>query len=87
MAYCVQSDLTEAIHEDVLVDLTDDDNLGVVDASRVERAIADADAEINAYCGVRYSVPFDTTPALIRKLSVDIALYPEDVVRLVQRHL
>jgi phage gp36-like protein len=41
----------------------------------VARAIADADAEIDSYCGVRYSVPFSTVPPVILKFSVDIAIY------------
>jgi phage gp36-like protein len=46
-----------------------------VDEDVVTRAIADADAEIDSYCGVRYSVPFATVPEVIRKFSVDIAVY------------
>ena len=41
----------------------------------VTRATADADAEINSYCASHYEVPFSTAPAIVRKLSVDIAIY------------
>ncbi|KQC03148.1 MAG: hypothetical protein APR55_07120 [Methanolinea sp. SDB] len=75
MAYCTQADIAEQIPEDELIQLTDDDDLGVIDASAVERAIADADAEIDGYCGKRYSVPFAPVPVMIRKCSVDIAIY------------
>lgn len=75
MAYCIQSDLEEQISEADLIQLTDDDNAGVVDAGVVTRAIDDADAEINGHCGKQYSVPFSTVPPIIRKLSVDIAIY------------
>ena len=61
--------------ETELIQLTDDDDAGVVDESVVTKAIADADAEIDGYCGQRYTVPFTTVPAMIRKLSVDIAVY------------
>jgi len=37
--------------------------------------IARADAEIDAYCGGRYSVPFVDPPLVIRGLSEDIAVY------------
>lgn len=75
MAYCIQSDLLEQIDEDKLIQLTDDADAGTVDADVVTRAIADADAEIDSYCGSRYDVPFTTVPAIIRKTSVDIAIY------------
>lgn len=46
-----------------------------IDTSVTDRAITDADAEIDSYCGVQYDVPFaDPAPAMIRKLSVDIAI-------------
>lgn len=75
MAYCAQSDILEQIDEDVLIGLTDDDDDGDVDDDKVTRAIADADAEIDSYCGARYTVPFTTVPAIIRKMSVEIAIY------------
>lgn len=75
MAYCTQADLLEAISEDELIDITDDADAGIVDTDAVTRAIADADAEINGYCAVQYEVPFATVPDLVRKLSVDIAIF------------
>ena len=75
MSYSVQGDLLEQISEDKLIQLTDDDDMGAIDTSVITRAIADADAEINGYCGTRYDVPFSPAPAMIRKLSVDIAIY------------
>jgi len=75
MAYSAQSDILEQIDEDVLIQLTDDDDAGVVDADVVTRAIADADGLIDGYCGRRRTVPFTTIPPLVRKFSVDIAIY------------
>ena len=46
MAYCTQADILEQLDEDILIQLTDDDDLGAVDADMVTRAIADADALI-----------------------------------------
>lgn len=74
MAYCTQDDILEQLDEDILIQLTDDDNAGVVDDNKVTRAIADADEEIDAYLGVRYSLPFAATPNLVRKYSVDLAI-------------
>ncbi|MDH5524446.1 MAG: DUF1320 domain-containing protein [Desulfobulbaceae bacterium] len=75
MGYCTQADIEEQVPAEELVQLTDDNDLGEVDTTVVDRAIADADAEIDGYCGTQYSIPFDTVPAIIRKLSVDIAVY------------
>lgn len=75
MPYSTQSDLLEQLEENVLIQLTDDSGSGEVDVSAVDRAIADADAEIDSYCGTRYTVPFSPVPVMIRKLSVDIAIY------------
>lgn len=75
MPYCTQSDIEEQIPQAELINLTDDAGSGGVDASAVARAIADADAEIDAYCGARYTVPFSPAPVMIRKLSVDLAIY------------
>ncbi len=75
MAYSAQADILEQISEAQLIQLTDDANAGAVDDSVCSRAIADADAEIDSYCGSRYTVPFDTVLPIIRKMSVDIAIY------------
>jgi phage gp36-like protein len=75
MAYSTQSDLVEQISSASLIELTDDAGAGTVDESVVTRAIADADALIDSYCGKRYTVPFSTVPAIVRKMSVDIAIY------------
>ena len=75
MAYCTQTDLEHALPEGNLIALTDDEGAGDVVAERVTEAIASADAEIDGYCAGLYSVPFATVPALIKKCSVDIAIY------------
>ena len=75
MAYCTQSDLLEQISEDDMIQLTDDADAGNVDDDVVTRAIADADAEIDSYCGTKYDVPFSTVPVMVRKLSVDMSIY------------
>jgi len=74
MPYSLQTDLLEQIDEDILIQLTDDVDAGEVDAAVVTRAIADADAEIDSYCGTRHELPFDPVPVMVRKLSVDIAI-------------
>ena len=74
MAYSTKTDILEQLEEDVLIQLTDDDDAGVVDEDKVTRAIVDADAEIDSYCGTKYDVPFSTVPVMIRKISVDLSI-------------
>jgi len=75
MAYATLDDIRERLPEDELVNLTDDAGAGAVDAAAVARAIADADAEIDGYLGGRHPVPLSPVPALVRKLSVEVAIY------------
>lgn len=73
--YCTLDQLKERLPEKVIQQLTDDDRLGVIDSGRVDAAIARAAAEIDAWCGRRYSVPFAEAPAVIRELCADLAIY------------
>lgn len=75
MAYSTKGDILEQLDEAILIQLTDDDDLGVVNDDRVTRAIADADATIDAYCQGRYSIPLDPVPDKMRQVSVDLAIY------------
>lgn len=73
--YSTLTDLKKLIPETVIIQLTDDEDTGSVNQARVDEAIAQADAEIDSYCGGRYTVPFTTVPDIARKISVDIAIY------------
>jgi phage gp36-like protein len=75
MAYSTLADVEKALPEDALVQLTDDENIGIVNEERVTRAIDDADEEIDGYLGSRHTVPLEPVPGIIRKLSADIAAY------------
>jgi phage gp36-like protein len=76
MAYCTLADLKEQIREEDLIQLTDDESLEIINEDRINRAIADADAEIDGYCSTRFAtLPFSSVPVFIRKCSVDIAIY------------
>jgi phage gp36-like protein len=74
MAYCTQADIEKLIPITSLAQLTTESGY-VPDTDVVAEVIAQADAEIDSYCGRQYSVPFSPVPARIRTLSVDIAIY------------
>jgi phage gp36-like protein len=64
------------LDEATLIQLTNDaGNAETIDEDVVARAIADADATINAYCQGRYAVPLSPIPDKIRQIGVDIAIY------------
>lgn len=84
--YSALTDLKKLLPEETIIQLTDDENLKPVAIDpanpqhaaiigRVNEAITAADAEIDGYCAVRYTVPFTSVPRLITGLSVEIAIY------------
>jgi phage gp36-like protein len=86
MAYCTLDDIKKALEEATVIQLTDDENLkpAAIDPvdpdhaaiiARVDEAIETADAEIDGYCAVKYSVPLSPVPAVVNKLSVELAIY------------
>ena len=75
MSYSTIDDLMKLIPEEILTQLTDDENTGAPVAARVEEAIEQADSEIDSYCAMKYTVPFDPVPEIVKKCSVDIAIY------------
>lgn len=76
MAYSTLADIKKLIPEETLVQLTDDEGLAKINQARVDEAIAQADAEIDAYLGARYTVPFAApVPALPARLSSRMAVY------------
>lgn len=73
--YCTLADITAMIPEEIVLQLTDDDNLGVIDQAKVDKAITDADCDIDGYCGTRYQVPFDVVPPIIVRICAKLAIY------------
>lgn len=74
-SYITKTDIIEAIPQDLLIQLTDDEGLGSVNDSRVDAAIEDAEGEVNGYLSTRYSTPLSPAPAAVKKFTVDIAVY------------
>jgi phage gp36-like protein len=74
MAYSSEDDLLKMIPQEELVDLTVDSG-EVPDSTIIAEAISKADAEIDAYLGVKYVVPLAAPPEQVKALSVDLAIY------------
>jgi phage gp36-like protein len=73
--YATLSDILEQVAEAELIALTDDEQLGAVDQTVVDRAIANAGALIDGHCRDRYVVPFAPVPDLVRMFAVDLAVF------------
>ena len=84
MTYATQDDLLRLASRERLIELTDrgDPPVGDIDSSRIDWALQQADALIDARLGVRYALPLDPVPPVLTRLAAIIAyhdLHIEDV--------
>lgn len=70
MAYITRTDLKDRYGEAEIAQRE-----SMLPAGAVDRAISDADAEIDGYLAGRYAVPLSPVPTLIQRLACDIARY------------
>lgn len=75
MTYALKADLETRFGADEILQLADRDGSGAVDTGVIDAALADADNEIDGYLAVRYALPLDSTPDLVKRLACDIARY------------
>ncbi len=74
MAYCAQQNLIVRFGETELIQLTDPANAAAIDTTVLNKAIADADAEINKYL-TAYPLPLTRVPADFERMACDITRY------------
>lgn len=72
--YASALDIEQRLDPKHLAELADEDNDGMPDDDLLEAAIADADALIDTYLCALYETPLESPPAIVRKLSADIAI-------------
>ena len=75
MPYASEQDIVDRYGEDTLYTLADKDNDDILDHQAINRALDDASEHINAFIAARYTLPLASTPTLLRRLCVDIAVY------------
>ena len=77
MSYATQQNLIDRCSEKELQQLTDRaiPPAGTIDDAIVAEALADADAEINAYIAVRVTTPVSPVPRILVTHAVSIARY------------
>lgn len=75
MVYCTVQDMIDRFGEGHMIELTDRANLGIIDDGVMDRALSDAQSEIDSYLAARYPLPLaSVTPVLVR-LTADITRY------------
>lgn len=75
MPYATQQDMIDRFGEEELVQLTDRAGIGVIDASVMAKALADADDTVNGYLDGRYALPFVSPPKILNRFACDLARY------------
>jgi phage gp36-like protein len=76
MAYCTRDNIEGKISNPDLIRLTDESGSGVVDYVKLDDAITEAEAEVDSYCAIRHTVPFQSPiPSMVIKICKDIAVY------------
>lgn len=75
MPYAVQQDLIDRFGIEELTQLTDRENAQIVDTGVVDRALADAEAEIDGYLAARYTLPLTAVSNLLQLTACNIARY------------
>jgi phage gp36-like protein len=82
MVYAQPSDMIARYPNRDLVQLTNEDpTQQVVDDSVLQQALADASAEIDGYLESRFTLPLSDAPAVLARLTCDIAMYRLQALR------
>lgn len=75
MSYCTLQDLIDRYSENELIQLSDRINAGTIDINVINRAIADADGEIDGYLAGRFAAPITPIPKSLVRIACDITRY------------
>jgi len=75
MQYCDLEDIKQIVTENTLIQLTDDDQTGVIDSDKVNDAIAYSQEVIDGFLRGRYELPLTKVPGVIKILSTDLSFY------------
>ncbi len=87
MSYCTQQDLIDRYGEAELIQLTDRNNTGAIDIDVLNRAIEDADGDIDSRIGSRFTAPITPIPKPLIRVACEIAryyLYDDDVTETIE---
>jgi len=89
MPYCTEQDMVDRYGDSEMIQLTDRDDLGIIDSSLVTMSIENASAVMDGYIGSRYALPLINPPRVLELYCADIAryhLYDDRVTEAVERN-
>ena len=72
MAYCISTDVINALSSVTVAELTDDTDGTTIDTTVLDAKIEEADAVINSYLRAQHSVPISPVPDLVKTFSIQI---------------
>ncbi len=77
MTYATQQNMIDRFSQKELIELTDraEPATGAIVAAVMDRALADADAEINGHLSAKFTLPLDPVPTVMERIACDIARY------------
>lgn len=75
MPYALEADIVALYGQRELDIVADLDGDGTADTDAVARAIEAAEGEVNTHLAARYALPLPSVPAILKQLTVDVALY------------
>lgn len=81
MPYATIEDIRTLRGEKVLTFISDLDGDDVANDPALEQGLSDASSEIDTLLSVRFTLPFETVPPVLRKLCVDMAVYGVSLLR------
>jgi phage gp36-like protein len=73
VTYAVQQDLIDRFGDAEMKAVADRDRNGVIDTVVVDKALTDADGEINGYLARRHALPLASVPDHVKKVACDLA--------------
>lgn len=73
--YHTLADITLKLTEATLIQLSDDAHSGAVDTTVTDDAARSAAAIIDGVIRAKYSLPLDSTPDILREISIALAIY------------
>lgn len=75
MAYATAQEMSDRIGVDELAVVADRDGDSVMESEAITGALDDASAEIDSYLAGRYPLPLVDTPATVKRVCIDMAMY------------
>lgn len=75
MPYATEQDLKDRLGSDLLAALADENGDGAPDTAILQAALDDASAEMDSTLALRYAVPVNPAPEILRRINADLAAH------------